>query len=545
MTVCTLTISNSLEAEFEDDINHRRSDNRHVGGALGGTPLERETVLTLNRLVRDYDGCSRRELTILGRYLYRIAFGDDEPGGESPPLRAAFEDTYGAYLRMRNDDTPRMTLRLVIHKDADELGTFPWEFLCVPQSQGRYVFLAEDDSELILTRHVPGAEIYDKAPEQTEESLKILIAVSQPSGGARRAVSADELISYVKRLESDRVSVIECDATRRDLRDTIGRERPHIVHLIGHGRPGAIALRLTDDEISHERARLEREFSPGAARTPVDEADWIDSGTVGTLLRAGLKSGERPGRLIFLHACDGATPDRSAESLAGFASVASELAEHDNVAAVIAMQYPITNGDAETFATTFYQSIRDGEGIEQAVSRSRSELGIRSRGGGERRRQSWNDRGFGTPIIYVRNVGPIFRPGGASQHARRRCPNRCGAFVEGDSGTCPTCRTPYVLCPVNKDGLVAMVAGGECTACEYRIGGPAPAASASPATGIDGVRAATERAHHAAASARAEVAGARPVTAQVRLDDRMGDGSIEPPDGGHPFGEDSNGVAHD
>jgi len=470
VAVCTLTIKDDLTAEYQDDILNLKL----VPGPLGGDKLERETIAVLGALVGDFD-CKRPVLRLLGRYLYKVAFGGVEDGKERP-LGAAFEAAYSVHKRTQAGGPP-LTLRLVIHDNAQEVGQYPWEFLCMP-GQERDVFLAEEDSQLILTRHVPGTEIQDRALPSEEEKLKILIVLSQPGGPGRQTVSADDLIQRVRELRSDRVAVIECGepATKENVRAVIAREEPHIVHFIGHGRPGAIAFVKTPAEIKAERASLEEKQAAGEPEAIVDEADWADSVSVRECLLAGLDPKERIGRIVFLHACHGASGTAPADSLIGFSTVARELAYHDNVAAVVAMQYPITNGDAQTFATKFYECIQAGAPVDDAVTQARRELGVRATSS----RQSWNDRGFGTPVIYVRNTGPVFKPIAKPDKPRmRRCPHKCGQLVLPGSNKCPNpkCGGAFIECPnAECTGLVPLIVGGECTSCDFKL----PAAAASP-----------------------------------------------------------------
>jgi hypothetical protein len=477
VAICTLTILDDSTAEYQDDILNLKL----VPGPLGGDKLERETIAVLGALVGDFD-CKRPVLRLLGRYLYKVAFGGAEDG-EERPLGAAFEAAHSVHKRTQAGGPP-LTLRLAIHDNAHELGQYPWEFLCMP-GQERDVFLAEEDSQLILTRHVPGTEIQDRALPSEEEKLKILIVLSQPGGPGRQTVSADELIQRVSDLDSDRVAVIECDepATKENVRAVIAREGPHIVHFIGHGRPGAIAFVKTPAEVKAERASLDANRAPGEPEAIVDEADWADSVSVRECLLAGLDPKERTGRIVFLHACHGASGTAPADSLIGFSNVARALAYHDNVAAVVAMQYPITNGDAQTFATKFYESIQAGAPVDEAVTQARRELGVRVTGG----KQSWNDRGFGTPVIYVRSSGPVFKPiARPEKEARkRRCPHKCGQLVMPGSNKCsnPKCGGAFFECPNEGcTGLVPLVAGGECTSCEFKL--PAGAAAPEGATGV-------------------------------------------------------------
>ena len=377
-----------------------------------------------------------------------------------------------------------------------ELATLPWEFLYKPGPNG--FFLAGERTRLILTRYVPNSDRSPDAEDEEEEDdarLRILVVKSGPVAPGLGIVDADDVVEQVGKLESEQIGVRTLDTpSRAELRQEVKRWQPHIVHLIGHGQPEAIALRAgADERANRERIRAEQR-DLGQPVNPVNEADWVDSKSVSTLLRQGLDERAGPGRLVFLHACSGDA------SLKAFNSVARVLADSERIAAVVAMQYEIPNDEAKRFARVFYSQLAEQMPVDEAVTVARRELGEISRSG----YQSWDDRVFGTPVIYLRSSDPLFRrvrgalrqtaapaaPAPVVAREKVLCPNpRCGPqvwVVPAAKGKCGVCKQPFITCPrPGCEGLVVVSEPGfSCTVCgdEYEGATTASDGLARPAT---------------------------------------------------------------
>jgi hypothetical protein len=166
-------------------------------------------------------------------------------------------------------------------------------------------------------------------------------------------------------------------AIAADLREKLRTFRPHVIHFIGHGgfQDDQGMLVMEDDE---RKTRLVsdkqfREFFLGA-----DDA-----------------------KLVILNACQGATQS-SARALSG---LAPQIVRR-GLSAVVAMQYPILDKVALSFACEFYRALAEYYPVDAAVT--------------EGRRAVYQDFGsdqpdWGTPVVFMRSPdGLLFGPPVAS-----------------------------------------------------------------------------------------------------------------------------------
>jgi CHAT domain-containing protein len=133
----------------------------------------------------------------------------------------------------------------------------------------------------------------------------------------------------------------------RDLQRTLRRGPWHIFHFMGHGGFDAASdegfLAFADEDGRAERL--------GATRL------------------ARLLGDHDPLRLALLNACEGARSGGRDQ----LSSTASILVQR-GVPAVLAMQYEITDVAAIEFASSFYETLADGEPVDAAVTEARSRL---------------------------------------------------------------------------------------------------------------------------------------------------------------------------
>ena len=381
---CRLTIQNNQSIEYDV------VGGFPIRGALHDDKLTEMTVKRLSAWIGSHSkDCAKEDLQVLGLHLYRMLFCDEEISAAFATTYTRFQSKFSEYRGQSPDKIPnfRLRLTLIFHEEAESLAGYPWEFIFVPiPSIEKGFFLTGGRTELILTRFVPQPGLIKKLQTETNE-LRILVAWSHPKELRTIDTSViseiEKLIEDIQGLsEKDRVQVEQLPKpTHELLRDTVNRFKPHIVHFIGHGKAGEVALIKKQEDIDYDIAKGGRG----------DEADFVNSDSMRAVFAT------YPPRLVFLHACNGAAVP---ESLGIFKSTARQLL-HADIPAVVAMQYEISNEDASLFAKTFYQQIGEGMSIDEAVKEGRRVLGERA--------PAWGHPRFGTPVVYLQSEdGVIF-----------------------------------------------------------------------------------------------------------------------------------------
>src|SRR5438132_4118267 len=392
---CTLTIEdlNNVTIEYPD-----RGKTYVERGSLSADAFAYLTIERLNYWVnfalRMQEDNARnkqevmkdlmKDLQVIGLNLYGILFSGDNVKDHFGKTYQAFDKEYRqAKAALPPNVTPelRMRLRLVFQKPAEKLATLPWEFLFIPGEGGdlkRGFFFAGQKTELILTRYVPESEWLNATGAMPKsERMRILVVVSSPSTLGR--VDEKETQALLSQIESiPQVDVKKLlNPTYEQLSAAIDAdEPPHILHFIGHGKPGALALVMGPNDPEYEESMGD------------DPPKWVTGEQFRYLFNT-----HKP-RLVFLHACKGATADSSE----GLISTARELV-YAEIPAVVAMQYSISNQDAGRFARKFYEELGKGREIDEAVKAGRMELG--------KVFPPWEHPRFGTPVVYLQTESPI------------------------------------------------------------------------------------------------------------------------------------------
>jgi CHAT domain len=374
---CILTIK-SL-----DDVVYKPPFAPPISGKLTYDPLTKRIIERLNFWVnysieeevkinepRDIS----EDMQILGSLLYDFLFGHQEIGDA---FTAAYRDFQN---EKKNDKDLRLRLRLIFEKDTESISTLPWEFLYMPSIPGKEgkggAFLVNNEIDLILTRFIEPSDRV-KQLDAIKEPLKILIVTVKPANLEAIDSDLDALKQALSRIEPKRIDIkTEENVTLKALQNAVERERPHILHFIGHGSNGKIFLIKDPDGKDMEEGKKNQSRPVGASDLK------------------GFFANHKP-RLILLQACQGAASNSEKK----FQSVASALKDED-IPAVIAMQYSITNGDAKLFSQTIYEQLSQGKDIEEAVKEGRIKLGQNSS-------PPWGHPCFGIPVVYLQSEKAI------------------------------------------------------------------------------------------------------------------------------------------
>ena len=259
----------------------------------------------------------------------------------------------------------RLRLRLT---EAPSIAVLPWELL-YDRRQNSYIAQSER-TPVVRYLEVP----MTPRPLDVDGALRILVVVSSPTDLPELDVEAEwrrveEALAtraaqgtvHLDRLEQPTLQALSTWIRTHDV---------HVLHFIGHGEYDA----QLQDGVLYFCDRYGR-------RAP------ISSAVLGPYLRD-----HDPLRLVFLNACQSARVD----STDPFSGLAQGLVRQDCVA-VVAMQFPISEGAAAEFTGDFYGSLAEGLAVDQAVTSGRKALlaGYAS---------EWS-----TPVLFLRDPdGKVF-----------------------------------------------------------------------------------------------------------------------------------------
>ena len=275
-------------------------------------------------------------------------------------LRVAHDQNCGLRLKLRLDKTP-------------ELMSLPWEFMYDP---GRRMFLASREA-LPIVRFINSNE--PLPPMAAEKPLRILAMAANPPNvlALNIAEERDKLQEALQPLLDSRVVVIDWvkggSLTALQTHLQYAPQRYHVFHFIGHG---GFDARSGEGYLFMEKK--------GATAQLV----------TGELLGSILQTGNRRFRLVVLNTCEGARTGTQDP----FAGTATSLLLTCDLAAVVAMQFEITDEAAITFTSSFYGGLVTGRPVDTAVTTAR--LAILA---------AHENIEWGTPVLYMRSPdGKLF-----------------------------------------------------------------------------------------------------------------------------------------
>lgn len=295
----------------------------------------------------------------------------------------AFPLSIRGQLRAARDRAERAGegLRLRLSVEAPELAAWPWELL--HDTDRNYTFATSAVTPLV--------RFYDRTDRfgvvtETGTELPIELLLVLPTTPDLDLAQERRNVEQVAQATEGalRVRVLEGGVTRADLADALLLGDYRILHFAGHGG-----------------------FTGGRGFLGLNEpdggADWLDGGAL-----ARLVVNYRSIRLAVLNACDsGQTDDGRA-----FTGLAPQLVSA-GIPAVIAMQFPISDKAAATFAREFYKRLCVGDEagqVDVAVAYARSMLSVLHPG----------DRSWAAPVLFTNapdgvifDVPPRVRAGGA------------------------------------------------------------------------------------------------------------------------------------
>jgi hypothetical protein len=302
-----------------------------------------------------------------GRSQMRRAAADPRPRASVDLGGALFDAAFGeevllAWTRSQdatNDLGEGLRLRLQL-TDAPQLAGLPWELL-YDRRTASYPARSERTP---VVRYLEVAQ--PPKPLTVAGPLRILVVLASPTDLPELDVEAewrriqDSLASPVASgaVQLDRLPASTTTALAAWLRS----HEVHVLHVVGHGD--------YDDQQQEGVLYLTDQYGRSVAVPP---------GVLGPYLHD-----HDPLRLVFLNACQsgrlGATDP--------FSGMAQRLV-HQDCTAVVAMQFPISDGAATAFTGEFYAALADGMPVDQAVTSARK--GLLAAYGSE----------WATPVLYL------------------------------------------------------------------------------------------------------------------------------------------------
>jgi len=274
---------------------------------------------TIDLLHSDPTKVSEEELITLGQTLYKSVF--------VPQILLVY---YQSNKKLKSGDGIR--IRLVI--ETSKLGNIPWEVMHDGQD---FVSLY---SEYPIVRGMREAFHVRQTP--VSGSIRILYVWSDPSDlpALDLSLPADEikkLLGKNKRISFDVLSHATLISLRKSLLSTY-----HVICFAGHGTENYILLEKETGKEKHEEL---------SAKELARELEG------------------RPIQLVFLAACQ--TAGKPLEDLAGFAQT---LAIETQIPAIVAMQYEISDDQANLFTARYLEIIANFRPLDVALAEARKTL---------------------------------------------------------------------------------------------------------------------------------------------------------------------------
>lgn len=266
-------------------------------------------------------------------------------------------------------------LRVRLDMEAAGVAALPWEALYDP---GRGTVFAAD-SRIALVRAVTSYSRLGR-PRRLRVDLPVRILIAAPDDpdgevDSRSEIAATEQVLATLGAPHVQVEVMTGKFNITQLRRRLLAYKPAVLHFIGHGAPDGLWLWLRDQQIL---------IGPDSWRSVLSHARSV--------------------KLVLLNACSAARttgPD-------GFNGVGMKLLQA-GVPAVIAMQSPIRDDAAISFAHSLYEELICGVCpglVDLAVGAARSDLYALNPG----------DFSYGAPVLWLNSRdGRIFNLNGLAE----------------------------------------------------------------------------------------------------------------------------------
>ena len=339
---------------FDIRIDRRGQEYRtRVTSPLCGEGSERFTLpfdeAELTGFLTSFDTAAAYNLQSFGLQMFDALFVGEVRDCWQNSVSAAAQQS--VYVRIRLNLT-----------DAPELAKLPWEYL-YDSAANRFL------AQTVQTPVVRYLDLSKPIPALAALSpLRILVLIASPNDFQTLDVEREW-----NNLKSAMVSLEQCgaivldrlnDATLLALQRKLRQHQYHIFHFIGHG--------AFDEHTQEGVLVLEDRAGKG---------QMVTGKSLGVLLH------NHPSlRLAVLNSCDGAR----ATATDAFTGIAQQLVRQE-IPAVIAMQFALSDDAANTFSHTFYAALADRYAVDSALTEAR--VAMASEDGNAE---------WGAPVLYLR-----------------------------------------------------------------------------------------------------------------------------------------------
>jgi WD40 repeat protein/CHAT domain-containing protein len=302
---------------------------------------DEEVIGILKKLSNKKALATPDEIQNLGQILYGALFS-------AKSILLAFGKAQGS---ANSQNGVRLRLRI----EPLELAIFPWETLYDGKD-----WLATQSTTPLVRQLILADDSKSLKKLQVRGALRILFVGASPEDldpleieGIAEELEGEQLSELIKKKKI--IFDVLLNATLADLQEALLKDY-HILYFSGHGSPKGIYLDDGQGDSVTEKGKTKRGKG--------------DKSLVSAKVLAQALEGKQT-RLIFLAACETSKASEESRLLRGFAQ---ELVGQSKVPAIVAMQYFISDMQANPLSRHFFAALAAGRPVDVALAEARAGL---------------------------------------------------------------------------------------------------------------------------------------------------------------------------